>query len=63
MEFDFFKSFVVARELVHKVPPHGVHVSLADLFGQLRMVSMQKSKEVFVPDEVLLLYNLGIDIW
>lgn len=63
MELYFFKCFLIASKLVQEIPPHGIHVGLSNFLSELWMVFMQKSIEVFVSNEMLLLDNLSVNIW
>jgi len=62
VKLDLFKCFLITRELVEKVPPHGIHVGLANFLRELWVVFMQEAIQVFVSNEMLLLYDLSIDI-
>lgn len=63
VNFDFFQSFQISRELIQKVPPHSIHVGLANFFCKFWMMLVQKCVEVFVAKEMLLLYYLSINVW
>lgn len=63
VQLDLAQSFLVATELVQVIPSHGVHVSQCDLASERRMVLVQKREEVLKPEKVLLLNDLGIDMW
>jgi hypothetical protein len=38
MKLDLIKRFLVSGKLVQEIPPHGVHIGLANFFRQLLMV-------------------------
>ena len=62
VNFNAREGLFVAGEVVEVVPAHGIHVCLTDFFGENFVVFAEEAVEVFVPDEVLLLDDLGVDV-
>lgn len=62
VDFDAREGFLVASEVVEVIPAHGVHVCLSDFFGEHFVVFAEEGVKILVTDEVLLLYDLGVDV-
>jgi len=59
---EFEEGVAVAGEMAEVVPAHGVDVGLSDFIGELRVVPGEECVEVFVSEEIVLLYDLSIDV-
>lgn len=62
VEFHLGQGGMITGEVVGVIPAHSVDVCLADVVGQLGLISRKESVQVFVFDETLLLDNLGVDV-
>lgn len=61
-EGKFEEGVAVAGEMAEVVPTHGVDIGLGDFVGELSVVSGEEGVEVSVLEEILLLYDLSVDV-